>query len=358
VRLDVPTPSGGGRVLFVGNAYNGFDPVVNLLPKGWSGLNLSDREFRISSVMYRVWRLTAQRWPSLIQRKYEEWLLRAFHELRPQLVVVKRGTFVSRRLLDAFHEQGAFAFNVNNDAWDPENRNNIHPVMLEAAPRYDIHFPSKARNVAWLRERGAPRVEYMRLWYSPNMFYRESLPPDVLQPWRSDACFVGSYEAARARSLLHLARALPDLRLKVYGNMWEKARLPAASALRRCVAYRDAIQRDGRCALMATRIGLGFLRKGNGDSHTSRTFEIPATGACMLMEHSSEQAALFPEGEAWVGFKSNEELVEKARWLLADDAARQRIAETGHRLVTEGPHSLRHRLARMLWCYAELSGRR
>lgn len=361
VDLAPPAPPGGGRVVFAGMVYNAFDAIETLLPPGWRGVRVQDVNWPgqhlgpvLSRVIYRLWYETASRVPLLFQRRYEDWVVERCRQERPHLVIVKRGTFSGTRVIERLHELGTVVVNVNNDSWQSTSRANLHPLMHDAITHYDALYATKASDVPWLQARGARRVQYLRLWYSPNMFFREPIGPAEQPQWGADVVFVGTYEAARASSLERLAAALPWLRLRVYGNLWE--RLRPGSPLRRFVAHRDVVGRDGRLALGAAKIGLGFLRKGNGDTHTSRTFEIPATGTCMLMEHSDEQAAILPEDDAWVAFRNDDELVTKVRWLLAHDDERHRIAATGHRLVTEGPHSLRHRLARIIWDYLSMKG--
>jgi hypothetical protein len=118
VDLHVPPPTGGGRIVFAGSVYNGNDSVEKLLPEGWTGRQIHDNMFISGRYRYRLWFETADRFPRLIQRRYEKWFLARCAEFPPHLVIVKRGTFFSARLIEALHDQGARVMNVNNDAWD------------------------------------------------------------------------------------------------------------------------------------------------------------------------------------------------------------------------------------------------
>lgn len=79
-----------------------------------------------------------------------------------------------------------------------------------------------------------------------------------------------------------------------------------------------------------------------------RSFEIPACGTFMLAERTDEHLAVFREGEEAAFFSSPEELLDKARYYLAHDEIRRRIARAGHARVTTGGHTYRDRLREII----------
>jgi len=84
-----------------------------------------------------------------------------------------------------------------------------------------------------------------------------------------------------------------------------------------------------------------------------RTFESAAMGACMLVEDTEDHRRLFgPDGEAVRYFGSREELVDRAGWLLRDEAERSRMGAMAQALVVGGSHSYRDRLTSMLDAFA------
>lgn len=97
--------------------------------------------------------------------------------------------------------------------------------------------------------------------------------------------------------------------------------------------------------MSAAKIALCLVRRANRDGHCMRTFEVPAIGACMLVEKTEEHLELFgTEGQAVVYFESVAEMTEKARWLLSHEQERDRLREAAYRLIGEGKQTYRDRL--------------
>jgi spore maturation protein CgeB len=80
-----------------------------------------------------------------------------------------------------------------------------------------------------------------------------------------------------------------------------------------------------------------------------RSLEIPAVGACMLVEDTEEHRDLFgDDGQTVRYFDSSSAMVDIARRLLGDPPERARLAEAVHRRITSGGHTYRDRLVTML----------
>jgi spore maturation protein CgeB len=80
-----------------------------------------------------------------------------------------------------------------------------------------------------------------------------------------------------------------------------------------------------------------------------RSFEVPAIGACMLMEDTQEHREIFGDhGRAVVYFHTMEEMARQLRRLVHEPEERHRLASEAHRLVAGGGHTYRDRLLAML----------
>ena len=116
-------------------------------------------------------------------------------------------------------------------------------------------------------------------------------------------------------------------------------------------------------AICASRISLGLLseaRRGasSGDLITARTFQIPACGAFMLHERNSEVLEYFSEDTEAGFFGTHAELAAKVARYLADDDARERIAENGRQRSATGDYSIDARMSHVTaWIAGARGGR-
>jgi spore maturation protein CgeB len=137
-------------------------------------------------------------------------------------------------------------------------------------------------------------------------------------------------------------RAMPGLKLRLYGQYWERARAI------RAYARGFAVARDYRLAVGGAKIAVNLVRRANRDDHVMRTFEIPACGGFMLTERTATHEELFHEDREAAFFGSPDEFVAKVRSYLPREDDRLRIAAAGHRKITLGHHTYGDRLAEII----------
>jgi len=77
-----------------------------------------------------------------------------------------------------------------------------------------------------------------------------------------------------------------------------------------------------------------------------RTFEVPAVGACMVVEDTGEHRQIFGEdGERVVYFRNAGEMVEQVRMLLANEILRKTLRDNVHLHIANGANTYADRLA-------------
>lgn len=152
--------------------------------------------------------------------------------------------------------------------------------------------------------------------------------------FRNDVLFIGSYEKERFTTLKFLAQN--GIKIDIYGAMWSKCKEEIHPNLK--VHFKELVGQDYVEAISNSKITLGFLRKINKDTQTSRTFEIPACGSFMLMERTKEHLILFEEGKEAEFFNTENELLEKIKYYLKHDEEREIIVSNGRKKVEDGKY--------------------
>jgi spore maturation protein CgeB len=215
---------------------------------------------------------------------------------------------------------------------DMTRRHNQSRQFIEALRYYDWFITTKADRVAELTALGCSNVVVVGNGFDPEAFRPVSVSASDVERLGGDVGFIGTYERDRAMRMLELARA--GLRVRVWGDGW---RALAAGHPNLRVENQPLDFDDFARACRAFKINLGFLRKLNGDQQTTRSVEIPACAGFMLAERTAEHLALFHEGLEAEFFASDEELIEKCRRYLVNEAARAAIARRGHeRCIASG----------------------
>lgn len=216
--------------------------------------------------------------------------------------------------------------------------------FINSIPHYDLLVTTKPFELDLYRRLGAKDTLLILQGYGQRL---TDLPHSALAGVRlsSEICFIGHFQNHYRDRIRAVSRL--GANLKVWGPRWP-----------RYARYRywlcPIVQGDGLWgddyprALHATKIALGLLGKHIPETTTTRTFEIPATGTFMLAERTKDHQSLFEEGKEAEFFSDDEELVEKVRFYLDNDGARQAIASAGRERCFRSGYDTASQLHRVL----------
>ncbi|MEO6805876.1 MAG: glycosyltransferase [Edaphobacter sp.] len=215
-------------------------------------------------------------------------------------------------------------------------------LYMKTIPHYDLHVTQRDRNVIDYKERGARDVIKIQTAYEPTLhFAPPATGPDAWSDANRnrDVSFIGTPYDDRADTLTRLWRD-SGFSVNVSGNIrsWTRALKPEAlqAIFRGGELYND----DYRNAIWRSRINLSFLTHSNQDEFVHKSFEIAGCAGFLLAERSEGHLQRFKEDEEAVFFSSFDELAEKIRRYLPDEAARTRIAKAGNlRAARDGYHN-------------------
>lgn len=237
---------------------------------------------------------------------------------------------------------------------DPFGRNDRREYRLlkKALPEYDGYHVFRQCNVAEAAAYGVKRVRVLMMYYIPWLHYPCSLSAQEQRAWGSDVVYAGHMEPdLRIECLAGVARA--GLKCRIFGGEAEwRSALPrdAYQTVRPIFYARGA---DYRRALCAGKIGACFFSRWNRDQYTTRSWEIPACGVFLLSERTPAMQEFYCEGKEAEFFESPEEFIDKVRFYLRNEAARERIAAAGYARVKSSGNDIYSRMRQWLADIAE-----
>ena len=293
-------------------------PSDRFFPSGWSS-----KALRIARRL-----LFAQ-----LVREYNDDLLAKARALRPHLFFAYAGAYVLPATLQTIREGGTVAVNLYPDTTFRRDGGSLAGALA----RYDWIFQTKSFGVDDVRTVNE-NVSFMEHGFDAETHRRVTLDDRDRNVYACDASFIGTWSAKKGRMLADLHRVLPELRLNIWGNQWERATEGLGPGLMRS----PVLGLEFSKAIAASDINLAILIEAQpgapqGDLTTTRTFEIPAVGGFMLHERNDEVRGFFEEGRDCAMFDGLDELVAKVRHYLANPEERARIAAAGrHRALTSG----------------------
>lgn len=214
---------------------------------------------------------------------------------------------------------------------DIANPENISPEYLAHEPHWDLIVTTKRHNVAELTRRGARATLFVRSAYDPAWHH----PCARRGTRRYLLGFIGVQRPDRRGLIVDLARRYGPA-VAVYGPGWGRVPpLRRSEAVVRGAVYGERFS----TAVASITANLVLLNSANRDTHTCRSFEIPAAGGLFVGERTDEHAALLQEGRECLLYSCDAELHEILRRCGADPALADRIAEAGYHRILGGAHS-------------------
>ncbi|MCE2896030.1 MAG: glycosyltransferase [Flammeovirgaceae bacterium] len=277
-------------------------------------------------------------------KKSNESLLRKISALSTiDICWIEKGLEITRATLQQVKRRHQKVRLVFYSPDDYSNKANVSGHFIQAIALYDLIVTTKSYNVTELKQLGARHVIFIGNGFDPSIHRPLHLLPTELDSMCADVGFIGSWEKERFDSIIYLVEN--GVSVTVWGESWKKC-LNVHPRL--TIIPRNAWHDEYAKVLNATKINLCFLKKGNRDLQTTRSIEIPASGAFMLAEWTPEHVDLFQPDKEAVFFNSNEQLLTKAQYFLSHEAERAEIAKAGRKRCLTSGYSNEERLSQVL----------
>lgn len=330
---------GATRILIVGTS--GFSHIGASFLRAAAKLEINARlcdtkvAWRHGTLRQRLfWHFRGRR--PLQFESFNRTMLKSCEEFQPTVLISTGGAPLSANSLKICRNRGIQCINFSTD--DPFNRRHHSAWFLKSLREYDIVFSPRYANLEQLSLHGCKKVHYLQFGYDADLFFADE---DSESEESSDLFFAGTAESSRVEYIKAAVRA--DINVRLYGNYWERYRETRPLALG--VAEIPTLRKE----IAACRVALCLVRHENRDGHSMRTFELPAVGACMIVEDTVEHRQIFgSDYECVVFFRSPAEMVGKAHDLLRDGESRCRLRTAAHFRIIEGKNTYEDRLRTIL----------
>ena len=279
-----------------------------------------------------------------IVNKLNDDLVNLAFKTQADVIFVYRGDIIGRNTLVKIKGVSPRSILIgynNDDPFSPHYPFWFWRHFKRSIPEYDLILAYRHSNVSEFKSAGAKRVKLLRSWFIPKHHY--PISKEAINKL-NDVVFIGHYEDDNRLSILEaIVRNGFSLALYGHGSQWN-TQIKNSPYLKSYIPVKTVWGNQYNKVLNQSRIALCFLSGLNRDTYTRRCFEIPASGTLLLAEYTEDLASLFVENEEAVFFSSEQDLIKKLKWLIADQSMCKFIANNGQKKVRDAGHDVVSRM--------------
>ncbi len=274
-----------------------------------------------------IWSTKGVAWHRIIL-KIQEW--------KPELILVVGNVEVDPDILKEIKT----ILNSSRIFWyltDPLPTQNS--LIINSVPLYDCILTFSKFQVPLIYWFGGKNVFYLPFGYDTRLHRKIIMADEEKKFYGSDVAYLGTWQP----SIEHWLNELTSNDLKVWGNQWYE--LKGYPLIMKCwqgegVGLYDELAKVAN----SSKIIFNVVRFQNGNGHSMKTFEIPASGGFMLTNRTDEQLSFFQEDTCAVYFSTKEELKDKLRYYLLHEAERKRICQAGYEAAQQHSYNERAKI--------------
>jgi hypothetical protein len=342
------------KILHVGKFFYGRAPVLRA--ESLKELGNDIVKFDISNYegfcgRYINWAFRKLQIPNPGAFLMNRYLIKTAVKIMPDVVWINKGMQISSRTLKAIRSSTR-AFLLSETADNMLISGNKTKEFISSIPEYDLMVTDKNVETVNYYDYGAKNVYSIHKGFFPEIHKPIELTEEEQKIYGADVVFCGGAEHDRAESLSYLIQH--DINVKIWGNLrsWKKMKcFPTLSPFHSKTAVWWA---EYAKAINGAKIAICFLRHVANDSQTQRTFELPACQTMTIAERTEDHMHLFKEDKEMVFFSNNDELLDKVKYYLKHDKAREEIAKAGRLKCVNSDYTYSRRYRNILNKIAEL----
>lgn len=287
---------------------------------------------------------------------YNRDVLRLAKSSNFDFILVFKGMYLEAETVRLLRDLGKPVYNFYPDVSFVDHGKFIPTALCH----YDCVFTTKfyhgAREVAEFK---IAELVHVRHGFDPEVHRPLNLSVKQIEHYGCDVSFVGCWSPEKEGLILSILTERPNLKVVVYGIGWKYASTEFKKILGKNL--RPGVFGDELAIVYgASKVNLGLLSNAASDASmadqtTARTFQIPASRACLLHEDTEEVRHYFkPDAEIFL-FANKDELLTKLDFILSNNNTREHILDEGYRTCVLAPYDYSETAIKILQTFAKLS---
>jgi spore maturation protein CgeB len=245
-------------------------------------------------------------------------LIKKVKKVCPDLIWIDKGTYIYRETLENIKHINSNTIIIHHNTDDIESEKHEFNNYLSSLDLYDAHFTCNKFNIDYSKKISNSRFFYNELGYDQNIFYPNKNKKQY------DLFFIGHHEPDYEKYVSEITNK--DMSFFLGGPGWHSSNISKSK-----IAFNDYNEKIYPDVINKSSAGLGLYSKWNRNISSGRIFEIPATGAALIVKRNSFIETLYEEDNEAIFFDSPEELSSKIEDLFKNKDLLQKIAVNGYK---------------------------
>lgn len=329
------------RILFIGDAWLGSN--ARSLANGFSSIgheviHINTSQINLPLKWSAPWvysKFSGRRHPHIVERIHRE-IEDAYDAVRPDLVFGFKTVHLRQDRLTSLGRVPMIHYSAD----DVSNPYNTTPEYLQYERAWTTIVTTKKHNVIELRNRGVADPVFVQSAYDPAIHH----PVARRTASQSLVGFLGNKRPDRQGLIQSLARRYGNL-MKIGGPGWKKDPIVRSSGAR---IYGGLYGEEFSYFVASVQANLVLLNSDNRDTHTCRSFEVPAAGGLFVGQRTAEHEAMLVDGREAYMFESDDELASILDRIRANPADAASVARRGYDRIRAEKHTYADRAREIL----------
>ncbi|MFL2485652.1 MAG: glycosyltransferase [Candidatus Neomarinimicrobiota bacterium] len=239
-------------------------------------------------------------------------------KLNPDLIWIDKGTYIYKETLEKIKEFNHKTILIHHNTDDIESDKHQFSNYFNSLDLYDAHFTCNKFNIDYLKKISKSYFFYNEIGYDQNIFYPNK------QNKKYDLFFIGHHEPEYEKYISEII--VKDINFFLGGPGWFSSNIPKSK-----ISFNNFNESIYPKIINQSSAGLGLYSSWNRNISSGRIFEIPATGAALIVKRNTFIETLYKEDSEAIFFDNPRDFNSKLEYLFKNKNLLQEIANSGYK---------------------------